>query len=559
MSTHGAIGAGAHLVQEKLCDQTVDASGEVVSSVSFLRRYLVDRDGQQTTTAVDYQLDGRTPYTPVGTIIADCSTSAPSPAPDPCAGVPAGALEPEWTPVYDPPASETTVRRTTPLTVTFGQPVSPVDTLVAVGGQPASLSHVAGATYRVVVAEPLSPCETVTATVWPVAVNGCADPAGSYTSDPYTTRAEAAPAYAWGYGAWGRVGDGASTNRLTPVPQATGDTQLVTIGGGAEALSLAIDTEGRVWAWGYNGSGGFGDGTTNWSSTPVPSTMPPGVTAIAVDAMQYTGAFLGSDGQVYTTGEGGLGQLGTGGTSDRTTWAAVTLPASVTQIACGLDHMIVLTEDGEVWGWGYDGYGQASGTTTSSNKLTPVQTPFPAGTVITSIAAGRYHNVAVDDGGQVWTWGIDNWQQLGDCNPDTATQQVPSQIPMPPGVTAATALAGFPSGGFVTPSGDMWVWGSDVFGNTGQGTSGGTTPCAVQVPLPGPVADADIGYDSMIAMLEDGRIYTWGYGGSGQMGNGGAAATNPTPVQVTALPAGPPTGVSMCDYTCYVTYEPDPC
>ncbi|GAA3172693.1 hypothetical protein [Nonomuraea salmonea] len=559
MATSGAFGERTRVVQERLCDQKVNDAGEVVESVSFLRRYQVTAEGAQVGAATDWQLDGRTPYETAGSIVTDCSSSAPAAAPEPCGGVESGSLEPEWEPVADPAGAET-VSRTSPFMVTFDRQVSTTDTVVSVGGQPASLVPVAGTTYRVLMESPLPACAPATAEVLPVALNGCPDPAGKYVSAAVTARAEAQPAYAWGYNAYGRLGEGSTTGQTTPVEQKTGDLELVRIEGGVDAFSLGVDAAGQIWAWGYNGYGAFGDGTTTTSYEPVKSKMPPGVTAVDISASRYASAFVGSDGKVYTAGYGGYGQLGTGGTSSRSTWAPVPLSAAAVQVSCGNDHAIALLEDGTVWGWGYDGEGEASGQgVAGGNELTPVKATFPEGTVIREIAAGSYFNVAVDSAGKVWTWGIDNWQQLGNCDPDAVAKPLPAAITMPEGVTAAHVRAGYANGAFIATDGALWVWGSNVYGNCGQGTSGGTETCPVKVPLSAPVVDMEWGTDTAVALLDNGEVYAWGYGGSGEMGNGSTNAPNPTPLQVTALPDRDPTGVAVSDYSVFVTFSPKTC
>src|SRR5690606_30207073 len=211
------------------------------------------------------------------------------------------------------------------------------------------------------------------------------------------------------------------------------------------------------------GYGQLANGTTTDRLAPARTLMPNGVTAVAIAAAANTSAFLSSEGRVYTAGYGGYGQLGTGGTAHRSAWSAVTVPddPTITKISAGMDHMLALTSTGEVYGWGYNGYGNATGTSSGGNVYTPVRVALPEGTVVTDIAAGSYFNVVVDDTGQVWTWGLDNWQQLGDGNPDTATDPVPQQIPMPEGVTADSVYAGYYNASFTTTGGDLYVWGSN--------------------------------------------------------------------------------------------------
>ncbi|MBY9084659.1 hypothetical protein KIH86_10500 [Paenibacillus sp. HN-1] len=74
--------------------------------------------------------------------------------------------------------------------------------------------------------------------------------------------------WAWGYGGSGQLGDGSLTVRTTPVA-VSGLTSEVTAIAGGNSHSLALKSDGSVWAWGYNGSGQLGDGTTVQRNIPV--------------------------------------------------------------------------------------------------------------------------------------------------------------------------------------------------------------------------------------------------------------------------------------------------
>ena len=117
--------------------------------------------------------------------------------------------------------------------------------------------------------------------------------------------------WAWGRNDWGQLGDGSMTNRLTPVP-VSGLTGVVAIAGGG-VHSLALKSDGTVWAWGGNSSGQLGDGSMTNRLTPVPVSGLTGMVAIAGGELHSLA--LSSDGTVWTWGYNVYGELGDGSTT----------------------------------------------------------------------------------------------------------------------------------------------------------------------------------------------------------------------------------------------------
>jgi len=110
------------------------------------------------------------------------------------------------------------------------------------------------------------------------------------------------------------------------------------------------------------------------------------------------------DGTLWSWGQNSQGQLGIASTTSRSTPARLTTLTTVTSVAAGTTHAIALRADGTVWACGANSDGQlGDGTTTGKTSPTPIS--FEGNPRITAVAAGDGFSVALDDLGNVWTWG----------------------------------------------------------------------------------------------------------------------------------------------------------
>jgi alpha-tubulin suppressor-like RCC1 family protein len=123
--------------------------------------------------------------------------------------------------------------------------------------------------------------------------------------------------------------------------------------------------------------------------TPVQVILPAGVTPTAVAAGIYHSLAIGSDGKLYAWGYNVYGQLGDGSTTQRLSPVQVSLPAGVTPtaVAAGRFHSLAIGSDGKLYAWGYNGIGQL-GDGSTINRPSPVQVGLPAGVTPTAVAAG---------------------------------------------------------------------------------------------------------------------------------------------------------------------------
>ncbi len=333
----------------------------------------------------------------------------------------------------------------------------------------------------------------------------------------------------WGDNTYGELGNGTKVNATVPraVTLPSGVTSFTAVAAGGEH-TLAIGSDGNLYAWGDNGYGELGNGTTTSSTTPVEVHMPAGIQATQIAAGLLDSLAIGSDGKVYAWGDNGYNELGDGNSTDSSVPVKVSLPGFVTgvkQIAAGQYHNLAVTLNGTLYAWGLNSNGQLGNGTTTTPTI-PVQVHMPTGTVANNIAAGGYHSMASDTAGDLYAWGLNGDGQLGLAPNDTTSESSPTLVDMPSGVSATQLAAGLYHSMAVGSDGNLYVWGYNADGEAGRG---GTTNAAIPkvTPLAGgatPTAIAAGLFDSY-ALLPSGTLYAWGQNGLGQLGDGNLTAT----------------------------------
>ncbi|MEU7023835.1 Ig-like domain repeat protein [Streptomyces sp. NPDC046203] len=348
-------------------------------------------------------------------------------------------------------------------------------------------------------------------------------------------------AVAWGDNDFGRLGDGTTTSSNVPVPvDLPAGVQLVALSGG-NTFTLGLTSDNRVLSWGDNEYGQLGDGTTTNRSVPGPVDFPAGTHIKAIAAGHFHNLALTTDNHLFAWGWNREGQVGDGTTIDRHTPVPVDLPAGteIKAIAARGNHSLALTTDGRVLAWGLNSTGQlGNGAANFAPNPTPVQTLIPAGTDIVAIVAGGYYSLALTSDGHVLGWGSNAWGQVGDGT--TTDRHAPVPVDLPAGTEIAALSAGTGHSVALTTDGHVLTWGINIWGQLGDGTTVFNRPTPGGTALPAGLrftAIAAGGYHTL-ALTSAGRVYAWGLDGSGQVGDGSTDLTQRnTPVR-TLLPAG---------------------
>ena len=141
--------------------------------------------------------------------------------------------------------------------------------------------------------------------------------------------------WAWGWNGLGELGTGSTTDSRLPV-KVTGLGGVVEVSAGL-FHSLAVKADGTAWAWGWNGFGQLGDGTVVDRHAPV-LVAAGGGSVRHVGAGIYASLLSRDDGRVLATGWNGLGGLGDGSTIDRHAFVLVPGLTGVREISAGGLH-----------------------------------------------------------------------------------------------------------------------------------------------------------------------------------------------------------------------------
>ena len=336
------------------------------------------------------------------------------------------------------------------------------------------------------------------------------------------------PAWAWGSNANGRLGDGTTVSTSSPVSVVGGFTDWVQISAG-NAHTAAIRTNGTAWAWGSNANGRLGDGTTTSRSSPVlvVGGFTDWVQISAGNAGNSHTAAIRANGTAWCWGSTDWGKLGDNTSITRSS------PVSVvggftdwTQISAGTDHTAAVRANGTAWCWGrnYTGRLGDGGTTNQSSPVSVVG----GFTNWVQISAGKYHTAAVRANGTAWAWGSNTFGWLG----DGGTTNRSSPVSVVGGFTDWTQIsAGGSHTAAIRANGTAWAWGVNAGGILGIGnTSNRSSPVSVVGGFTDWV-QISAGNAHNAAVRANGQAWAWGYNNIGQLGDG-TTTNRSSPVSV---------------------------
>ena len=346
--------------------------------------------------------------------------------------------------------------------------------------------------------------------------------------------------WSWGSDDSGTLGNGgADLSRSTATLMGTINAVVRSVAASSLKGAMLL-SDGSALAWGYNTCAldGSTGATIFLSSRPV----------LVSSAFGFTAAAAGADHLLLVTSTGGVratgcnfgGQLGYAPGSPAP--ATVAGLPRIVAVAAGGSLSLALDESGNVWSWGSGalGDGTAIGQPTTLGRAAPAKIIDRAGsTPVVAIAAGPEHALALTSDGTVLAWGRNTNGKLGDGTDTDRLVPTPTLIGAGSGVVAIAAGAEN-SVALRGSDGVVLSWGIN---ETGQLGNGGTSPGSRFQPAPvtglSGVVEVAFGSGSLghgLARTADGSVWAWGHNGNGQLGNGSSAPFSATPVQVLSAP-----------------------
>lgn len=225
--------------------------------------------------------------------------------------------------------------------------------------------------------------------------------------------------YGCGYNGQGACGNGTTTNQVLPV-RCGSLTNIVSLSlSGLPNTAMAVQSNGDLWVWGWNANGQLGLGDNIDRSTPIlhPSIHNAVKTAncsgyITTGASPASGSafVLRGDGTIWSAGYNGYGQLCQGDTADRTSFTQIASTKFFVDVVVGdgkYGMACAITNAGEFYTWGYNGYGQCgTGNTTNQSTMQKPAGPFQGSVTKAVIGGGvNYEGCIIQAGNALWAAG----------------------------------------------------------------------------------------------------------------------------------------------------------
>ena len=277
-------------------------------------------------------------------------------------------------------------------------------------------------------------------------------------------------------------------------------------------FSLALRSDGTLWAWGFNGNGQLGIGSTNPMDTTSPVRVGIDNDWSDIAAGAFHAIALKKNGTLWAWGLNGNGQVGDTSLLDFTEPVKIGADNDWSGISAAAVSSYAIKNNGSLWAWGDNTYGSVGDSTTTNKKI---PTRIGTGLDWLLIRGGGFHVIAIKKDHSLWGWGYNVDGELGLGT--TGIDSLPRQIGTDKNWTDASGGFEFSTG--LKSDGSLWSWGFNGNGQLGLGNKDQQlTPQKIGTDIDWQSVEAGSGF--AFGIKKDGSLWGWGYNGLGCLGDG---------------------------------------